>query len=448
MLRKNKLIHVFLFMATMVTLTLGVISSTSAEIPYAFKNLAESTNQKSETDETYEEPTESKPKNSLFQNPFKNKTKDFFPIPIFETRPDEGQSYGAMPVLLFSEKESKAISMILAAIGQYNSTVKWSGAAIAYWFPNPTGNPDESVEFYFELGQKYYRELSLRYNNPRFLDDYFLETKFLWLKTPFSRFYGFGANTPESGQSNYVSRDFSFDTTFARYITHDFRIGLREYFLTTDLLTRAITSTDDTLTRYGAQAGVNDSTNLVHSVLATFDNRPNGNNSKKGTMAEASYFFSHKALGSDQTFQGFSLEAIQLIPFFNERTITALRFYMQDMYGSGIPFYLQSRLGGQNELRSYIPNRFTDTGKVLLTWEQRIKVLGMTLFGVPVEFYADPFFEVGRVFHHLDNFSFNDLQPVAGLGLRAFVPPNVVARVDTSIGREGYAVYTVLGYAF
>lgn len=419
-----------------------------AEVPQAFQNLAD---QYQNTASTKPEGTsEDMPHSSKssYSNPFSNKTRDFFPIPIFETRPDEGQSYGLMPVMLLSEKESKAISIILAAIGQYNSTVKWSGASIAYWFPNPTTNPDESFEFYFEYGQKFYRELSLRYNNPRFLDDYYLESKFLWLKTPFTRFYGFGANTQESGQSNYVSRDFSFDTTFGRYLTHDFRISLREYFLTTDLLNRAFPNVDDTLTRFGAQPGVVDSTNLVHSLLFTYDNRPNGNNSKKGTYIEGTYFFSHKALGSDTNFQGFSFEGIQLVPLFNERTITALRVFVQDMYGSGIPFYLQSRLGGQNEMRSFIPNRFTDTGKILFTWEQRIKVLGMTVFGVPVEFYADPYVEVGRVFNHLNHLGFDNVQPVVGLGLRAFVPPNVVARVDTSLGTEGYAVYTVLGYAF
>lgn len=382
------------------------------------------------------------------KSPFANKSLDVFPIPIFETRPDEGESYGLMPVLLFSDNDTKAISIILAAIGQYNSVIKWSGAAIAYWFPNPTKNPDEVFEFYFEYAQKYFRETTLRYFNPRFKDDFFLESKFIWLKTPFTRFYGYGASTNKSGESNYVSRSFNFETTFGYYLNRNFRLNLSERFFTNDLLTRAFPNVSDTLTRYGAQGGVADSTNLIHKLSATLDTRPQGLNSKSGTFAEASYFFSVKGLLSDVNIQGFSFEASQLIPFFNKRTITALRIFAQDMYGSNIPFYLQSQLGGAKELRSFIPNRFTDTGKLIFTWEQRIKVIAMNVFDVDVEVYADPYVEVGRVFNHFNNLGFDDFQPVVGLGLRAFVPPNVLARVDMSLGKEGYAIYTVLNYPF
>ena len=406
------------------------------------KNQAEQNNEVKETPEK----TSSGKKGGF--SLFKDKEMDFFPIPIFETRPDEGESYGAMPVFLFSEKDSKAISIILAAMGQYNSVVKASGTLLAHFFPRPVKNPDEVFEFFFEFGQKYARELTLHYANPKFFDKFFLDSRFMWLKTPFPRFYGYGAKTGETGESNFVSREFLFDTTFGYYLHKNLRVNFSEKFTTTDLLNRAFNNTGDTLTVYGAQEGVYDSTHLVHKLSVTFDNRPSSSISKKGTFAEASYFFSHKNLGSDSTFNGFSLEAVQLVSFFKERTTSAIRFFMQDIYGSEVPFYLQSRLGGPDELRAFIPNRFTDKGKMIFTLEQRIKVFGKTVFGVPVEVYADPFFEVGRVFNHLSNFSFNDLQPVGGLGLRGVVPPNVVARVDFAVGSEDYGVYTMLGYAF
>ncbi|MBF0105101.1 MAG: BamA/TamA family outer membrane protein [Deltaproteobacteria bacterium] len=386
-------------------------------------------------------------KKSIFSM-FKDKDIDFFPIPVFETRPDEGQSYGAMPVVLFSDKDSKAISVILALLGQYNSIIKFNGAAMAHYFPRPMDNPEEVLELCFEYAQKYAREATVHYVNPRFLRKYFFESNFVWLKTPFPRFYGYGAGTVKNNESNFVARNFIFETTFGYPLVKNLRAGITEKFTTTDVLTRAFPNVADTLTRYGALVGVNDSTNLIHRLSVTFDTRPSGIMSTKGTFAEGGYFLSHKALGSDQTFQGFSLEAIKLIPFFKERTITALRFFLQDMYGTGIPFYLQSSLGGPYELRAFIPNRFTDTSKMILSWEQRIKVLSIKVIGVPCDFYADPFFEAGRVFHHLDHFDFNNLQPVGGIALRGVVPPNVVGRVDMGFGREGYSIYTMLGYAF
>lgn len=391
-----------------------------------------------------EEPAASKPGKNFLQG----KTIDFFPVPIFETRPDEGQSYGLMPIFLFSDKKTDAIQVILAALGQYNSITKISGGALAYYYPDPYHRPDEVLEFYFELAQRYFRETTLRYFNPRFQDDFYLEAKFQWLKTPFRRFYGYGAGTVKSNESNYTSRNFLFHVTAGHYLSRYFRLNFAEHFLTTDLLTRAFPAVADTLTRYGALPGVNDSTHFIHELSASFDTRRNGDNSQKGIFIEAGYFFSHRSLGSDSIFHGFRAEGTLLKPWFQARTVTAARLALRDLYGSGVPFYLQSSLGGDQELRSFIPARFVDNGRWIFMLEQRIKVFGARIFGIPVELHADPFFELGRVFDNFKNFSFSSLQPVGGLGLRGIVRPNIVGRLDIAMGREGYNVYTMLGYPF
>lgn len=378
----------------------------------------------------------------------KNKSVDFFPVPVFETRPDEGESYGLMPVVLLSDRDTKAIRVILAAVGQYNSITRFGGAGVLFYYPDPHRRPDEVVELYFELAERYYRETTLRYFNPRFQKNFYLDTAFVWLKTPFRRFYGFGAGSPENGESNFTSRNFSLDLTAGYYLAKHLRLNVAEHFLTTDLITRAFLNVSDTLTRYGGGAGVYDATNFAHEISASFDTRHNGEYSKQGIFAEAGYFFSHKNLGSDVTFQGFRVEGTFLKPWWDSRMVTVFRGSLKDIYGSNIPFYLQSSLGGDRELRSYIPDRFTDNGKWIFSLEQRIRVLKKNIFGIPVEFHADPFFEVGRVFHNLENFSLTNLQPVVGLGLRGIVPPNVVGRLDIAVGREGYNVYTMLGYPF
>lgn len=379
---------------------------------------------------------------------FHDKEFDFFPVPIIESRPDEGQSYGLMPVAIFSDKKTEAISIIAAAVAQYNSITKFSGAGIFNYYPHPQTNVDEILELYFEVAQRFYREASIHYLNPKFNDHFYLDGRFTWLKTPFPRFYGYGAETTSAGESNFVSQNYFAQGSFGYYFTDSLRANLTETFTTTNLLSRAFTDVSDTLTLYGGLPGVVDSKNIIHQVSVTYDTRPQGAYSKKGTFAKGAYLLSLEGLASDSTFQGYNLEFIQLIPLFKKRTVTALRFFWQDLYGDNIPFYLQSSLGGDKELRSFIPNRFTDTSKVIATWEQRINIFNKKIAGIPVEFYTDPFFEIGRVFHHANNLSLSDWQPVGGIGLRAFVPPNVVGRLDISIGKEGYNVYTMLGYAF
>lgn len=387
-------------------------------------------------------------KKSFLTRFFKDKEIDVFPVPVFETRPDEGQSYGLMPVLLLSEKDSKAIETIIAAMGQWNEVVKFSGALVFYHFLNPTTKPDQQVQIYFEWGQKYYREVYTRYFDPEFLDHFYLDAGFTWLKTPFRRFYGYGAASTEGAESNFVSNNITGQLSFGYYFLKDLRLTLTETITSTDLQNQAITDVADTLASFGGVSGVEDDFNFIHRLALTYDSRPNGLNSKKGTVFEAAFFISDDAVVSDHSFRGYSFEAVQLFSYLDERMTTAARAYIQDIYGSNTPFYLQSALGGDRELRSFIPNRFVDTGKVLFSLEQRMRVLQKTVFGITTELWADPFLEIGRVFNHINHLGCDDYQVVGGLGLRFIVPPNVTARVDFAIGSEGYNVYTQLGYPF
>lgn len=383
-----------------------------------------------------------------FKGWFFDKEKDFFPVPVFQTRPDEGQTYGLMPVLLLSDKDSHAISTIIAAIGQWNEVVKFSGAAVFYHFFQPVKNPDQQLQIYAQWGQKFYREASARYFDPDFLGHFYLDTNFIWLQTPFRRFYGYGAATPKAAESNYLSSSLTGSVAFGYYFLKDLRLTLTESVLSTDISSRAITDVADTLTAFAGVSGVEDDFNWVHRLAMTLDTRPSGLNSKRGTLIEGAFFISDTVLGSDHRFRGYSFEAVHLLSYLKERMTTAARVYLQDMYGSSIPFYLQSTLGGDKELRSFIPNRFIDTGKILFSIEQRMRVVRKNIFGIPCEMWADPFLEVGRVFHHINHLGADDYQTVAGLGIRFIVPPNVTARIDLGIGSEGYNVYTQLGYPF
>ncbi|HLD44065.1 MAG TPA: BamA/TamA family outer membrane protein [bacterium] len=377
-----------------------------------------------------------------------NTEKKFFPVPVFETRPDEGQTYGLMPVVLFSEKESQAISLILATIGQYNTVVHASGAVALYYYPHPVKNPEEVFDFYFEFAQKVYRETTLHYSNPNLTEHIFVDGSFLWLETPFGRFYGYGPETSSVAESSFTSKNLKSRITFGYFVLPKLRVNLTEQIASTSLSAGIIPDTADTLASFAGTTGVVDNTSLLHSLSLTYDTRPSGMNSQTGVLLEGTYFFAIPGLVSTDTLNGFSLQAIGLLPWKNKKMVSALRFFLQDMFGKDIPFYMQSSLGGPNELRSYVPGRFTDTGKVILSAEHRFHVLSAKVFHVPLQLHIDPFVEFGRVFSHVGDFGFDHWQPVVGIGLRGKVPPNVVARVDAALGREGYSVYTMLGFAF
>lgn len=426
--------HIKIFCILLISIFLVAVSAKATESSPEKKSI------ETESEETNQE--EPKKKKGLFSY-FKDREIDIFPVPVFESRPDEGQTYGLMPVMLLSDHD-KAIKAIFAVIGQYNSITKVSGAALAYFYPKP----EQEIQFFASFAQRYDREITVRFFDPHFLGKYYLEADFTYLKTPFGRFFGLGPRRTESNQSNFTSRNFKVDVATGYYLLDHLHLDMVTRFHTTDLLNRAIEDLDDTLTRYGALANVVDSTNFINEIALVFDNRPEREYSTSGSQVRLAYFLSHKKLGSDKTFQGWSLEAIHLFPLIKGRMNTALRFNFQEVFGKRVPFYELSSLGGANEFRAFTPARFVDQGKIVFQIEERIKVAGWELFGIPFEIHTDPFFELGRVFDAVDNLGFGNWQPVGGLGFRLFVPPNIVGRLDVAVGSDGLEIYTELGYPF
>ena len=78
----------------------------------------------------------------------------------------------------------------------------------------------------------------------------------------------------------------------------------------------------------------------------------------------------------------------------------------------------------------------------------RARVLNLDLFGTKVILELAPFFDVGRVFHDLDDNPFNSLHPVGGLGFRGIAEPFIVGYVDVGYGGEGAAVFSGIEYPF
>ena len=374
---------------------------------------------------------------------FKGLHTDIFPIPVFESRPDEGLTYGLMPVMVMSD-DTGAIKSILGAIGQYNSVTKAGGALIGYLYPES----DQEIEFYAEFAQDYARELTFHYFNSTLNDKWYLDLGGSYTRSPFGFFFGFGPNIDENDKSNYISDTIHVDLTGGYEILKNIHANLTLRIDNTDLMDRAIDDNPATLTKYAALNEVTDALTFIWEPSLVFDNRPDREYSKKGSYAQLAYKTSQKALGSDHSFNGWNLEVIHLLPVIKDRMTSVFRLNVEQLVGDIIPFYQQASLGGPNEFRAFIPQRFVDKSKIVFQTEERIKLFKATLFGNSFETYLDPFFELGHVFSSFNSVGFQKWQPTGGLGFRLFVPPNVIGRLDIAVGTDGLEMYTALGYPF
>jgi Outer membrane protein/protective antigen OMA87 len=369
----------------------------------------------------------------------------FLPVPFVFSDPNEGQTFGLRFTLFFKDPETDHVRMILAPKIAYNTLIKTvGGATFLKYF-----SLQENLNVSFGLGQEVYREVFAAYENRRaYGDRLFLKGSFRFIRDPFGRFWGLGNDTPESNQSDYVGLSFFGDGEFGYYLLPNFRIGVRESWNTTHIQDGIIPSLPSTNAEFGLAQGVVSSSNLVNKVALTYDSRPLENMSTQGLYSDLYFVFSTKSWGSDDDYAGFGFDVKKLWSFRNERFTTVVRGHFQKLFGDDIPFYLQSSLGGPNELRGFPRNRFIDLGKMLLSVEQRIRVGKLRLLKTNYHISLDPFFEVGEVFHGFSDISFSRLQPVGGLGIRIKIPPLTLIRADAGFGREGLAFFVTAGYPF
>ena len=107
-----------------------------------------------------------------------------------------------------------------------------------------------------------------------------------------------------------------------------------------------------------------------------------------------------------------------------------------------VPFYSLPTIGKGPDLRGYEYGQFQD--KTLLAVQAEYRLELTKRFGVVA------FAGVGEVAPELSDYSFDDLLPSVGAGLRYVLAEknHVALRLDFAWGDEGFAYYFTVGEAF
>ena len=125
----------------------------------------------------------------------------------------------------------------------------------------------------------------------------------------------------------------------------------------------------------------------------------------------------------------------------------AARLWTSAVSSGHAPFYQQTLLGGASYLRGFTEGRFVDRNAWTFELEQRVRVLRTELFGVVSDWRIDPFVATGHVFGRLADVVSRPRLSV-GVGLRAYVHPNIVGRIDVARASEGTKIYVEIGYPY
>lgn len=364
------------------------------------------------------------------------------PLPVYATLPNEGDTYGVMPVFLVVDSLTKRTDAIYAPSITWNSTIQFTGTMRYYRYPSAT----RTFLLTASASTHVNRNLSLHYLDlPVAAGACTWEAHFRVEQSVFYRFFGFGPDTPESDESSYTRRTGQLSLRGGYNLAHHVNIGAKFELRLDGLLRDRVSGLPLAQDRYPQAPGMGGASAVAEGVSIRYDTRDHAEFSHAGFASELAFSLAQgiSGVGAFGRIEWHTRALVQETSMLQG----AARLYVNYVVGDQLPFYYQSSLGGENLLRGFPEDRFIDHGAWELDLEQRFRLFRSHIFDVVSDWRIDPFFTVGQVFHNPSGL-FERVRVSGGVGFRAFVEPSVLGRIDVAYGGEGIKVYVVLGYPF
>jgi len=376
---------------------------------------------------------------------------DLFPVPEVATNPNGGVTYGVLLAFLFKDKQNQISSIFAPDIS--DDTKLGFGGNVRYF-----AYPPADTQWYALAGaqEKITRVVDLNYATGRTRETWYsVEGRLYFERDPTDRFFGFGNDSAQSGESNYTAEQVYVRGKLGWNLGKAFQLALvtrPRYFR---VLEGAFTNIPQTTTVYPNAKGVGGGSEIYGEARATYDTRDSVDIPRHGSLALLYVGTAQRVLFSSFSYNRFGLDAHHYwtpVP----RLTFAAHGYLQYMpSGDEAPFWARGRLGGdpsilydQEPLRGFGTGRFNDNNLSVANFELRTRVYELTIMNTRGILELAPFFETGRVFHEMSGDPFEALHPVGGVGFRGIAEPFVVGFVDIGWGGTGTAVFAGINYPF
>jgi outer membrane protein assembly factor BamA len=369
----------------------------------------------------------------------------YFPIPAVSTSKNDGNDTGLIFPILFTEPDGE-LKYLLAPMIVRNSIVGTRGSFNVFRY-EPGGR---EIRFTGSFTERIERKVVFSYTDPAFSQGrYSLNFGASFFKNATSRFFGLGRTTTETEQTNYTAREARANWRFGVYANEVTQIAFGQRFRQVSLQ-RGGTNLPFTGDQFPSVDGVQGETLILgHRATFYYDTRNNLVSPTDG-MAVTAYAEVNQNLRNEDHFvySRYEFEVKKLFPSESKRAILIVRADLQATIGDQVPFFEQSSLGGQNNLRGYGVDRFIDKNLVAMSIEERIHMARTKIAGVTADFEIAPFLDTGQVFNDYKDVSFKSYRMTPGIGFRGIVKPNVVGRVDYGYSREGGAIFAGLDFPY
>jgi outer membrane protein assembly factor BamA len=251
-------------------------------------------------------------------------------------------------------------------------------------------------------------------------------------------YFGPGNNSSKDKRSSYVYDDFSSDFDGSLEPVHFLHLGVTGGYFhphTAQSGEEGVPPIDEAFPAAQLRGFGEDTQYTRIGGFAYFDSRDSLTGPRSGGLYGARYREYWDVERNAFAFRQAEFEAQKYFPYFNRGRVVALRVavVMSSPKGDNtVPFYLDPMLGGNDDLRGYVPYRFHDDNSLSLGLEHRwhaSSFLEMALFG-----------DAGKVVASKHELTPTDLHLSGGVGFRVRARSAIVSRIDFAASREGFRV--------
>jgi hypothetical protein len=254
--------------------------------------------------------------------------------------------------------------------------------------------------------------------------------------SPQISYFGEGNNSSQDDRTSYRYDDFSSDFNGSFEPVRFLHFGGTAGFFhahTAPSDEEGVTPIDEAFPPTAIPGFAQDTQYMRVGAFAYFDSRDSLTGPRSGGLYGARYREYWDVARGAFAFRQAEFEVQHYFPYFNRSRVVAVRAAVVLSYPKGdnaVPFYFQPMLGGNDDLRGFVPYRFRDYHSVSLGLEHRwhaFSLLDMALFA-----------DAGKVVPLKRELTPERLHYSGGLGFRFRVRSAIVTRIDFAASSEGF----------
>lgn len=371
----------------------------------------------------------------------------FVRLPIVDTDPNRGVTYGVMPIIVLQGKRDDRIEQIHAPSVTYNKEFRVSPTYRYYYYPK------EDAAFMARVSRaKYEHEEMFQYEDHGIAGTpYDVFARVQENADAGQRFFGFGPDSPKADETNYKQQYWSYKWGVGTPLAKEspWRVHLSQRYEASRITNGPIHNLHDFSDVFPGQYAERAQEINETRVNLDYDTRDHAVTTTRGAYANAYAETAVRGFLSQYDYQRYGFDGRWYKP--SEKgpdRAFAVQLAYEQLVGQTTPFWILPSLGGKYSLRAYGDGRYVDRGVAAVNAEERFKVFEARTAGVTTELQVAPFVGVGQAFDNPGRAAAKYLRPVAGTAFRAVAKPQVVGSVDVGVGREGVAVFTDINYSF